>query len=150
MGVKTEIIKPLSLGERLELEGHGYRVASAIAFVLYKEFEAEQVILFGSMRDCEFLSRDSDIDLALVGGSPERVGWGDSRGLFAAVNLAERVAAYCHEVYSLPLFEIDLLLWSVMKPRMQRQIRKGTVLGAKSFIGSRFVEDRLLATVSSV
>lgn len=149
--VDSQVVKfdEMTFGERLKLEHFGFWVASAIARVLYDEFEVEQVILFGSMTNYELLTRDSDIDIALVGGSPDSTPWGDSRGLFAAIELVRQIAIYCHEAFDLPLFEVDLVLFSQMKPRMQREIKEGTVMGSDSLFARSITREKVKDYFSS-
>ena len=103
--------RPQHLAQMKERQQRGLEVARKCAVTLKEEFEAERVVLFGSMLDPERMWWGSDIDLA-VWGLPE----GD---YFTAVGKVQDVD---------PNFSVDVVEIQHARPHILEGVQQGIEL----------------------
>lgn len=125
--------------EQLEIQEYAVKVANLCAKILREEFEVERVVMFGSMGQTPQFIRhhpklslqiDSDLDLAIFGGQPDE----DFSRYLQALGACKDIANYLYYKYSIPYFEVDLVLASTMLPSMLKNINDGIEIGTELII----------------
>ena len=120
--------------EQLEIQQYALEVANFCAKILREEYEVERVVMFGSMGQTpQFirhhpeltLSIDSDLDIAIFGGQPDK----DFSRYLHALGSCQDIANYLYHKFSIPYFEVDLVLASIMLPPMLKNIESGIEIG---------------------
>ena len=99
---RRQIAEQHQLAQRFE---RAWKVAEQAARFLKQEFEAERVVVFGSLTHGQWFSKTSDIDLAVWGLSPEAY-------LVALARLQDLA----------PEFKVDLIQMERCRPELGQEV----------------------------
>jgi predicted nucleotidyltransferase len=107
---QAQLARPSFLVQMRERQNQGLKIANNIAQRLKQEFGVQKVVLFGSLLNPEYMTENSDIDLAV---------WG------LPVNRLYHVGAVMETGHNFP---IDIIPAEQAKPYIQQEILQGIEL----------------------